>query len=114
MTDVQLRMTRAGTRVRSRETARLGTVLRRWSWEPLVENFTHINVQMDDGTPFELDTKGSILATLDFIAGGYINECENCGAQSLFLTYRSVDIDTAQAQYTCGMCGHEGTCKTLV
>jgi hypothetical protein len=113
MTDLQLQQIRAGSRVRSRETARVGTVMQRWVAGPLVPNFTHINVQMDDGTAVRLDSTGSILSNLDFLAGGYTNECENCAAQSMFLTYLSLDIEAEQAAYTCSNCGHNGTCRVV-
>src|SRR6266540_479668 len=110
MTDLQLRQVRAGTRVRSRETARLGTVMQRWTDGARV---THINVQMDDGTAVELDTTGTDLASLDFIAGGFLHECSNCGAQSRFLVYTSLDVDTAQVSYICGLCDHSEMCRIV-
>jgi len=113
MTDRQLRQVRAGTRVRSRETARVGTVMRRWIAGPLVPNFTHVNVQMDDGTTIELGSTGSILSNLDFLAGGFMSECDSCGAQSMFLTYLSLDIEAEQAAYTCNSCGHSGVCRAV-
>ncbi len=82
MTDLQLRQVRAGTRVRSRETARLGTVMQRWTDGARV---THINVQMDDGTPVE----------------------------SRFLVYTSLDVDTAQVSYICGLCDHSEMCRIV-
>jgi hypothetical protein len=113
MTDGQLRQVRAGTRVRNRETARVDAVMRRWMAGPLVPNFTHVDVQMDDGTAFELRSTGGILANLDFLAGGYLNECESCGAQSMFLTYLSLDLYAEHAAYTCHNCGHNGVCRVV-
>jgi hypothetical protein len=87
--------------------------MRRWMSGPLVPNFTRVDAQMDDGAAFELGTTESILANLDFLSGGYLNECEDCGAQSMFLTYLSLDIAAEQAAYTCRNCGYNGVCRVV-
>lgn len=114
MTGIQLGMVHAGTRVRSRKNARLGTVMQRRLTNPLEPDSTSISVQMDDGTTIELDTVCSVLANLDFLVGGYVNECESCGAQAAFLAYLSVDIGAARAWYTCVCCGYGGACRIMV
>jgi len=78
----------------------------------LIPPVTNMHVQMDDGSTVVLDTEGSILENLDFIAGGYTQHCANCTASSL--VYLSLDINTAQAVYTCCCCGHTGECPVMV